>query len=707
MVIKVNISDLTTQPIAALLLPDEFKIGTWMDKKRIDGNWLVYDFHDKGREEAILQVLKGKKIRATLHAAKPGKETKADRIKTLAKQITAAKDAYYKTGTSPLTDAEYDALEAELKQLDPRNPVLKKVGTTSGGTVVHDPPMLSAEKAHDVDAVVKWAANQGQKILVWGFKIDGVSLELEYKNGKLLRASTRGDGHEGEDVTMQAGHVIGVKKSIRLKDVKIRGEVYITKDDFEVINSTLDEKDAYTSPRNLAAGTLKLSDPGAIASRRLRFIAWDLIPATPVTRGEFIDKVTLLRETGFQTADQSLVKANKIREIFAKYTRERNDFPFEMDGLVFKINDIPTQNRVGSTEHHPRWIMALKFPAAEHETKITGITWQVSRNGRLTPVAELAPVTIGGATITRATLNNAGFVEKLDIAAGDMASIVRAGDVIPKIVSTRKVGGSASAKIPRSCPACGSKTKREGLFLQCTNLQCGDAAIRNILHFVKAAGIEGIGEGSAKQLYVKRAVMHPSDLFLLDAGQLGTLLESKAIGTKVHASIQSCKTLPINKFLHGLNIKNLGNTASMKIAAEASKVEEVTPKLVNRLFGEGSVIANDINAGLALKPWVPYFKAGVKVRPARSRNAPVPAQAGSAIAGKRIYVTGKVPGMDKEQVRQHLERLGAIWTSGLSKNLDYVVTGEGVKENNAKVANAKELKIPVLTWEKLLDLLSR
>jgi DNA ligase (NAD+) len=710
MVIEINVPDLSNllekdrRIIADVLLQgDKFVIGKRVGKKRVDDSWIRYDFKNPAQEEALVAVLAKKKVRAIVKKAKPKAKPKAskagskpaaaapkaNKIKQLEKDIQEWNKLYYTTGTSPVSDATYDAKKAQLKKLAPDSPVLKFVGTKTGGKIKHDPPMLSADKATSVNDVIKWA---GTNDIVWGFKVDGLSMKVVYTKGQLMLAATRGDGREGDNTTSQARMIADIPKTVGpTESFEVRGEVYMTKAAFEKVNST--EGGKFNSPRNLAVGTLKAKDPKLVASRGLKFMAWDVI--VPGKMLSVMQKIEFLKDHGFKVADQSVIKASRLDSWFAEMIEKRDSYVFEMDGIVFKVNDPAEQLRMGSSDTFPRWMLALKWPAEEHKTTIESITWQLSRTGKLTPVAELKRVRIEGSNIDRATLNNAAFVRERDIAAGDIAFVIKAGGTIPHVVSTKKANGK-HASLPATCPNCGGKTRMEGRELYCDNPECGDQVIRHISNYIEEVGIEGIGKTNARILYLANAVRHPADLYVLTADDFAKHLGSEAIGKKVHASVQAHKTLPIDVFLRALNVVQLGDHASRKIAMQASSIEAVTPELVKRLYP--GVTGDAIVAGLAKKPWIPFFKAGVKLATGEVKKVEYPVTAESPIAGKKVYVTGKIPDMNKDQVEAFVTQHGGIYGNGTSPGLELLVLGTNVEKGNAKVANAEKHGIKMVTW---------
>ncbi|MGD2072423.1 MAG: hypothetical protein PVG65_02925, partial [Candidatus Thorarchaeota archaeon] len=332
-----------------------------------------------------------------------------EKIAELERRILLHKRAYY-DGEPLISDAEYDALEDELRELNPENPVLFMIGTPEGGKVQHDPPMLSCQKASDVADVAKWADSMQ---LYAGYKIDGLSLSLIYDDGKLIQAATRGNGQSGDDVTISVMKIGAIPKTIpEKKRINVRGELYMRLSEFERINNQVPDDEKYSSPRNLAVGTLKQKDPAFLEQRQLDFRPFDVLGLDSSLTTE--QTSAILGDWGFEPADFKLINkpdSNSIVKFFKEIEAKReSELDFEIDGIVFKYNDPVDRANAGQTEHHPKWQIALKFQSRGDTTKVLGITWQVGRTGILTPVAELEPVELAGATIQRATLHNADFL---------------------------------------------------------------------------------------------------------------------------------------------------------------------------------------------------------------------------------------------------------------------------------------------------------
>jgi DNA ligase (NAD+) len=606
----------------------------------------------------------------------------------LAKQIVEHRRAYY-DGHPTISDAEFDALEDRLRTIAPDHWALSAVGSNAG-TVAHSSTMLSANKAKDVETVVRWA---GQKRLAWGYKIDGMSLELIYVDGFLAKAITRGDGLRGDDVTEHAKHIIGLPRTISLMGIVIvRGEAYIPLSQFHADGE-------YKSPRNLVSGSFHSRDPRDVETRRIRFMAWDMIDEAK----SVVEKIIFYKENGFECADQGPVDVDRIETIYNSVLNDRDQYDFEMDGLVFKYDSLIDRASAGETEHHPKWLIAFKFPSTEATTVIRRIDWQVGRTGKITPVATVEPVELAGATITHVTLHNARFVADNDIGIDDRVSIVRSGDVIPKILGVVESSGRP-AMIPPICPRCGEKVTDNGVDLTCTNPSCASIALRKIEYFVATVGIDNLGTKTIKKLWDAGKVRHPAQLYTLDPTYLQR--ELGANGAKIYKNIQIAKTIGMDVFIAALGIPSLGLPTARMLVAGLDDVMDITNEHIEQLCGP--TIARTIITNLGDRSlFEPYRAVGIEIVPYKQ---PVVVVAGSPIAGKRIYITGSVDGYKKDDLEGLVTGAGGIWTSSVSKNMDYLVLGDNY--GPSKRAKADELiaggaKIELMSVEKFMRLIGK
>lgn len=638
------------------------------------------------------------------------KDKKQEEIERLAQELLYHRAMYY-NGEPVISDAEYDKLEEELRSKDPTNPILFMVGSDeAAGNYRHDPPMLSCQKAtKGIFDVVKWLKNnrtpdvrkwlgEGEEkpdILV-SYKVDGVSLSLVYEGGHLTQAATRGNGQLGEEVTANVMTIEAIPKTIPTQErINVRGELYMRISTFQHINEDLGG--SYVSPRNLAAGTLKQKDPRETGKRPLNFTAFEVFGIDSVSLCS--DVLKQLEEWGFESpiiTTLSRPSEQEVREIFEKESENRPSLDFEVDGLIFRINDREQYTKLGSTSHHPRGMIALKFTSAEAITTIKQIVWQVGRTGVLTPVAELEPVVVAGATIGRATLHNMEFVVSNNIAAGDVVTLKRAGDVIPKIMSVKEKRGG-NYRLPDTCPACDTPVVQEGPNILCPNKNCSDYALARTRHWVKFVDIKGLGPKNIEKLHEEGLVKHPADLYLLSEKQLVDLIGKN--GAKIYQELKRTRSLPLATFLAGLGIDMVGAEMGRKLAQHFQTWEKLVKANLEELIsleGISEITAKHILGGVQDPDNAPQFFAnGLTVEEAKTSPTTL-SEEGKTNRGK-IYVTGSVPDMKKDEVRTFVESKGYEWSSSVSRNLSLLVAGS--KAGQAKLDKAEKLGVPVKSWE--------
>jgi DNA ligase (NAD+) len=641
---------------------------------------------------------------------------KDDEVVRLENKILYHKRKYY-DGEPELSDSEYDKLEDQLMILDPKNPILFMVGSPGGGDVIHEPRMLSCEKAKTVDDVISWA--DGRELYL-GHKIDGLSLKLIYEKGRLVQAATRGNGLKGEDVTINVMKIQDIPKTIpEEKRIEIRGELYMTISEFDRINKSLNQQ--YSSPRNLAAGSLKQKNPSILDERALKFKAFDLLGLEGLTIDEMVE---LFHSWNFDKSDFKLIEKpdyQTISKIHQDIEKERNELDFEIDGIVFKFNDYNERKNAGSTEHHPKWQIALKFESKGEITELKGITWQVGRTGVLTPVAELEPIMVSGATISRATLHNLEFLVGINANIGDMIYVERSGDVIPKITSVEEKRNHKPITLPEVCPSCGLSVRKSGVNLICENRSCKEQILQKIHYWVKITEIDGLGPKSIEKLYDKKLVSHIGELYKLTEQELTDLLGKN--GSKIFNNIQKALDLPFHVFLAGLGISTLGKKIGKILAENFSSFKELQDASIPTLTTIeyiSDITADYIKKGVNDKEiYQPLFDNGVKIiyRTEKQQKRHLKPQKGSLTQyfdknikqdgsthlsglGKKIYVTGKIEGKSKKEIQDFVEQLGYEWSTSISGKLDLLVTGE--KAGQKKLEKANALKIPIKTWKEFI-----
>ncbi|MHA2096834.1 MAG: NAD-dependent DNA ligase LigA, partial [Candidatus Hodarchaeales archaeon] len=617
-------------------------------------------------------------------------------ITKLANKILYHKRKYY-DGEPEISDNAYDSLENKLRQLDPENPVLFIVGTPEGGKVTHEIPMLSCQKAQDIEEVLKWS--KGFDLYI-EYKIDGLSLSLTYNEGRLVQAATRGNGVTGDDTTLVVMKLKSIPKTVPVKErIFIRGEIFLSLSEFQRINAL--GADNYSSPRNLAVGTIKQKDLSFLEKRKLDFFAFELIGYEE--EGTLNERADLLKKWGFNIARIDFLddpSINNISEIFSKTERERDSLDFEIDGLVLKYNEADAIRTAGATAHHPKWMIALKFESKGKITLINNITWQVGRTGVLTPVAELAPIEVSGAVIRRATLHNREFVETLDVAIGDRVMVIRSGDVIPKITHV-ETKGDKQVILPVRCPSCNYTLSKDGVNLVCNGQECKERDIQKIRHWIKTIDIKGLGLKNIEKLYDVGVIKQFSDLYdkKITETKLISLLGRN--GSKIYQNITLSRNLPFPLFLAGLGIENLGLQMGKVLSKHFNSWEEIEKATIPQLVTIEGI--SDLTAGYIMSgiqdPTLgrALLDKGVSIdytsnRPKVSRqpqsnllnfigdgdkknSEQVNLENSLLETNKTIYVTGKVPEMTKKAIKSLVESYNYEWAS-LTKSLGLLVIGE-------------------------------
>lgn len=668
------------------------------------------------------------------------REEAAARLADLA-QAVARHDRLYHTEDAPeITDAAYDALKAEALALARQYPalpvakaLLRQVGAAPQegfAKIRHGKAMLSLDNCFTPEDVADWLARM-QRFLgrdeplacVAEPKIDGLSLNLHYRNGKLVHAATRGDGTTGEDVTENVRTIADVPQSLVgasevLPEVlDVRGEVYMTRADFLALNQAQEQAGdkIFANPRNAAAGSLRQLDPRVTAVRPLRFCAYAWGEVSKPLGATLEEARARLESFGFILSHPVRLchAADDLLAYYGDLGAARADLPFEIDGVVYKVNDLALQERLGFVSRSPRWAVAHKFPPQQGETRLNRITVQVGRTGALTPVAELEPIGIGGVMVSRATLHNEDEIARKDLRAGDRVIVQRAGDVIPQIVRVvEHAPGSVPFVFPDTCPDCGSHAVRdaEEAVRRCTGgLICPAQARERLVHFASrgALDIEGLGEKNVAELFTLGWVTSPADLFTLEAHHGAALAEREGWGpvsaAKLCAAIRARRTVPLDRFIFALGIRRVGEANAKLLARHyrrfdlfrARMQEAVVPDSEARRDLEGierlgPVIAQDIVDFFA----EPHNVALLDALPVVVEEATV--ATGGRLAGKTVVFTGTLERMTRSEAKARAEALGAKVSGSVSRKTDYVVAGA---EAGSKLKEATALGVTVLSEE--------
>ncbi len=617
----------------------------------------------------------------------------------LEREIRHHNRLYWIDNAPEISDEEYDRLVRELERLAPDSPVLAEIAagaaTTDelGDSVRHEQPMLSLDKCYTEEVLGRWAQNFEGPI-VTSPKIDGVAVSLIFGGrGHLLRAATRGDGRQGEDITANARALLPIPGRIDLKKlglspsaarvnaVEIRGEVFLTLSEFERF------KNVAASPRNLAAGTLKRKHPSADLPR-LSFFAYDLLGSP--AKSEW-DKLALLGELGVQPVQARLIGRDELQDSYLEWVARRPTLDFELDGVVYKCDSLDEQARLGSTAHHPRYAIAYKFQGDTGESQLADVEWGVSRTGAITPVAVVTPpVLLSGAMIKRCSLHNLGIVRKLSLSLGDTVVVTRRGGVIPHIEESRG-GGTIPVIPPRECPSCaGPVVVREDLLLCAQPADCRGARLGTLEHYVSTIRLEGFGPKVLAQLHDRGMVKEPADLYKLSAAKLASLdLVGDVLARKLTHRIRERRHLTLPVFLQALGIPVLGKSMAEQLALKYRSLRALRALSEEDLIGPGlrETTARQLVEGLARQgKRIDALLEYVTVEEREHDDGAV----GGPLSGKSVLFTGKLMTLSRTEAQERVSQAGGENASGVSKNLDILVIGDG--DSSLRGAHAKSSK---------------
>jgi DNA ligase (NAD+) len=674
----------------------------------------------------------------------------ASEMADLARQIAHHDKLYHQKDAPEISDAAYDALRERYRALHEQFPHLapkddpeKRVGAAPAAgfsKVRHAVPMLSlgnafAEKdIEDFVARIRRFLQLSDKepvAFVAEPKIDGLSASLRYEDGRLVQAATRGDGTTGENITSNVRTIKNVPQQLHKPYpdvVEIRGEIYLNRDDFMKLNAEREKEGEaiFANPRNAAAGSVRQLDSGITARRPLRFLGYAL---GEISKEDFKTQQDIrkqIKHWGF-TLNEPAKLCESTQELLAYYHEmeaTRHKLSFDIDGVVYKLNRLDWQQRLGFVSRAPRWAIAHKFAPEQAETRLKKINIQVGRTGVLTPVAELEPVTVGGVVVSRATLHNEDEIARKDIREGDVVRLQRAGDVIPQVTGVdlkQRPKNSKPFKFPDHCPECGSLAVREeGMVARrCTGgLICPAQAVERLRHFTSrlAFNIEGFGDQRIRELWAEKLIHSPADIFRLKRHEK-TLIEREGWGeqsvTKLLQAIEARRTIPLDRFIYALGIPQIGEATAKLLARhyrsldnwrgammKARKEDSDAWRDLDNIEQIGPLVAADI---------VDFFREAhnLKVLDDLARELTVedykaPRQSDSPLAGKTIVFTGTLAGMGRAEAKNKAEALGANVSSTISSKTDYVVAGE---DPGSKSTKAKELGVPVLNEEEWLKML--
>jgi len=661
----------------------------------------------------------------------------ADRYAFLQKELARLEHAYYVLDTPLLPDSEYDRLYRELLEIEAAHPewvTSESLSQRVGGaalkefnSVEHVVPMLSLNNAFEDAELIAFdrRCREGLEVKQVNYagelKFDGLAISLRYENGSLVRAATRGDGASGEDVTANIKTVRAIPLRLLGKNIpavlEIRGEVFMYLEDFQKMNqlaAAQGEKE-FANPRNAAAGSLRQLDSKITAKRPLSFFAYGLGALEPqswlpATHTELLNRYA---DLGLPVCSERKV-LKSVEEMLAFYHEieaKRDSLPYDIDGIVYKVNSIAEQNALGFVSRAPRFALAHKFPAQEALTTVLGIDVQVGRTGAITPVARLAPVEVGGVTVTNATLHNEDEVKRKDVRIGDTVTVRRAGDVIPEVVSVikeRRPKGAAEFVMPTRCPVCDSHIERlaDEAVARCSGgLFCGAQRKQALIHFAhrRALDIEGLGEKIVDQLVDQNLVRTPADLYRLGFSALANLerMGDKSADNLIQAINQSRDTT-LARFIFALGIRHVGETTAKDLANHYQSMHALMDASLEDLLtvkDVGPVVADSIVSFMEeahnREVIEQLLASGMQLSFEKKVIS-------AAVVGKTFVLTGTFPSLSRDQAKDLLEKAGAKVAGSVSKKTDYVVAGT---DAGSKLSKAEELGITVIDEQKLLMLL--
>ncbi|MBK6771543.1 MAG: NAD-dependent DNA ligase LigA [Ignavibacteria bacterium] len=662
-----------------------------------------------------------------------------EKVKYLREKITDADYRYYVLADPDIDDYSYDMMLKELDDIEKKYPAMisddsptqrvSGMPTRIFRTVKHKVPMLSLSNSYNFNELIEFdsriknilsESSEKNYEYICEFKFDGLAVSLVYENGKLKTAATRGDGSEGDDVTQNIKTIRSIPLSVRHKDLRnfeIRGEVFFRKEDFIKVNEEQELKGEkiFANARNTAAGTLKLKDSRIVASRQLNFFSYYFY-TDEIKIESHLHSIDLLKELKFPV-NKYFKKAADIKEVkeFCDETeRMRDSLPYEIDGVVVKVNSFSQQEILGTVSRSPRWAIAYKFKAKETETKIESIVCQVGRTGTITPVANLQPVLLSGSTISRATLHNFDEIKRKDIREGDFVKIEKGGDVIPKVLEViikKRDRNSKPYSIPSKCPVCGSSLKKpeDEVYYYCPNYYC-DAQIKGrIEHFVQrnAMNIEGLGESIIDIFLNKGFLKNYSDIYDLSKKK-AELLRLDRFGDKsvdnIIAAIEESRNRPFDKVLFALGIRHVGERTAKILADNFGSIENIINADEERILQVNEIgpkIAESISLFMKDKKNLELIeklkKAGLKFESGENTI-----KENINITNKTFVLTGTLEKYKREEAQKIIEDFGGKVSSSVSKKTDFVLAGE---EAGSKQQKAIDLGVKIISesdFEKMI-----
>lgn len=639
---------------------------------------------------------------------------------------------YYVEDSPEISDFEFDALLKELEELEEKYPQMKKADSptqrvggeavTAFASVTHEVPMMSLQKAFSKEEIIDFDRKVREITpdieYVVEHKIDGLSVSIEYVNGVFFRASTRGDGIVGEDITenVRTIRTVPLKLKDNIEYLEVRGEVFMSDEAFNKINAELENEQLplFANPRNAAAGSLRQLDPKIASKRKLDIFVFNIQQIEGVEITNHLEGLKFLKEQGFKTIlnDRSFTDINEVFDEIEKIGESRGDLSFGIDGAVVKVNDFRLRDTLGVTAKYPRWAIAYKYPAEKKTTVIRDIKIQVGRTGVLTPLAILDTVHIAGSNVSKATLHNIDYIRQKDIRINDTVVVEKAGDIIPAVVEVVKEnrnGSEVPFEMPEKCPECGAEIVREEseAACRCSGINCPAQRLRNIIHFVSrnAMDIEGMGASNIEKLAENGFIENAADIYYIDFEKAAEL---KGFGKKwaenLKSSIEKSKSNPLYRLIFGLGIRHIGEKAAKNLASRYKDIDsfmKATVEEMSEIEDVGTVMAESVVKFISQPQNIAFIQrlkdAGVNCIEKQTEN-----NADMRFKDKVFVLTGTLEKYKRSQASEIIEKFGGKTSSSVSKKTSYVLAGA---EAGSKLEKAVSLGVQVITEDEFEELI--
>ena len=651
------------------------------------------------------------------------------RIQDLTALLNEAGYRYYVLDDPTLPDFEYDRLLRELEDLEktypeyvlPDSPT-KRVGgqaVNTFGEVTHAVPLMSLQDVFSMEELEDFLNRTKEALPNAAYsvepKIDGLSVALEYVDGRFVRGATRGDGVVGEDVTENLKTIRSIPMTLENAPARliVRGEVYMPKKTFRTLNAALEEngEKTFANPRNAAAGSLRQKDPKVTAKRKLDILVFNVQLAEGVTFTSHCETLEYLKSLRFKVIPyKKLSDPKKIEEEILRINEERENLPCDIDGGVVKLDDLAQRELLGATAKFPRWAVAYKYPPEVKSTVIEDIVIQVGRTGVLTPKAVVAPVRLAGTTVTNATLHNQDFISRLDVRIGDTVRIRKAGEIIPEILGvdlSKRPENTKPYFLPDRCPVCGAEVVRDedGAFLRCTGAECPAQLSRNIAHFVSrdAMDIDGLGSAIVESLISQKLIKSPADIYYLTLEEISGLWKSGTTAAKkLLAAIEASKQQDLSRLIYALGIRQVGVKTGKSLAAAFGSMDALMDASLEALTAVPDI--GEITAQ-SIYEWFRQDQSQHLIRRLREAGLNFESKrviTDTRLAGKTVVLTGTLSRFTREEATEKIELLGGKASGSVSRKTSFVVAGENA---GSKERKARELGIPVLTEDEFWEMI--